>query len=367
MVTGLQASVRPLISFRVAIVGWGDSKILDGKDIERFDGRGNGFWGCKRTGHELVGSVSITGMKEVVIKTPPVLDETQKRIADLHSLFNVLNVVSVSLDIAWMSARSPLNEGVDRLRGEIAKVVSDLRGGAVVPDLLGYAHGLSSRVMEAIDELIENVPAGRDRTDLVETRENLESIFSILDVRLAELEKRAKDPDVWVSMGVEDFRRLFEDVFVAIEKNSRGRYRIFFNLARKGEGDYYININVESSRPAGDLWIPVRLIDVLRDLTANARKYTEPGGRIALAVYQSESEVRAMIEDSGSGIPEDDLERVVEFGYRAGNTSAKATMGGGFGLTKAALLVPQWGGTIKIASEQGVGTLIEIIFPCDTA
>ena len=306
-------------------------------------------------------------MKEAVIEVPPELDETRERVADLHSLFNVLNVVSVSLEIAAHAAPQDLRAPVDRRMEEVGRLIADLRAGNSPPELPAVLRELETRVLADVAAVEDRMAPGEDRDDVRETLENLRSVFSILEVRIGELEQRADDPDRWVRMGAEEFRGLFEDVFLAIEKNARGRYRIVFNLARKEAGDYYIDLNVESSRGDGGLWVPLRLIDVLRDLTANARKYTAPGGKVALAVYQSAEEIRAVIEDSGCGIPEDELHRVVEFGYRAANVSHRQTMGGGFGLTKAALLITRWGGRIKIASGEGEGTRIAIRVPCATS
>jgi len=61
---------------------------------------------------------------------------------------------------------------------------------------------------------------------------------------------------------------------------------------------------------------------------------------------------------------DEDRERVVDFGYRASNVIDQPTMGGGFGLTKAATLIPRWGGQMKIASSEETGTRIEIRVPC---
>ena len=72
-----------------------------------------------------------------------------------------------------------------------------------------------------------------------------------------------------------DFRSFFE----AIEKNSKGRYRILYNAARKEQQDYYIDFKFETAG-GGTLLMPPVFQDTMRDLIANARKYTAPGGSI---------------------------------------------------------------------------------------
>jgi signal transduction histidine kinase len=103
--------------------------------------------------------------------------------------------------------------------------------------------------------------------------------------------------------------------------------------------------------------------DVMRDLVANARKYTTPGGHITFAVHESETELRFVVEDTGRGIPAAEIPTVVQFGRRASNVGDVRTMGGGFGLTKAVLVTKQFGGQFWIASEAGLGTRIRIVLP----
>jgi len=54
---------------------------------------------------------------------------------------------------------------------------------------------------------------------------------------------------------------------------------------------------------------------------------------------------------------------VVAFGKRASNVDDQATMGGGFGLTKAYLVSRQFGGRMWIDSRPGAGTRITISIP----
>jgi len=101
----------------------------------------------------------------------------------------------------------------------------------------------------------------------------------------------------------------------------------------------------------------------LRDLAANARKYTPPGGRVALRLSQCEQQIQAEIGDTGCGIPDDEIEKVAEFGYRASNVRHRPTFGGGFGLTKAVWLVTGWGGSLTLRSGLNAGTQVRLSLP----
>ncbi len=301
-------------------------------------------------------------MKEVIIQTAPKLNKEEQRLTDLHSLFNILNVLGGELTIVELMLPGRTAELLP-LSDEIRAITHVLRHAENVVPHLGRLRASGVMVIGKISEIQSETAPGEVRDELTDSLANLKSIYKIMGKRLQEIRTRVKNTDLWVYLTADVFRQQFEDVFCAIEKNAKGRYRIFFNLARQSESDYYIDLKVESELAGGALWVPAQLTDVLRDLTANARKYTDPGGKVALALYQSATEIRCVVEDSGYGIPEEELERVVEFGYRASNVADRPTMGGGFGLTKAACLVADWQGQLCIASALGEGTRIHIAFP----
>jgi signal transduction histidine kinase len=149
---------------------------------------------------------------------------------------------------------------------------------------------------------------------------------------------------------------------MAIEKNSRGRYRFVDNLAAQDESSYYDHLNI-SSVNTKTVTMPSVFQDVLRDLLANARKYTPPGGRISGGLFDSGEELRFVVEDNGMGIAEDEILKVIGYGARASNAQGKKTLGGGYGLTKAYYYTKAYGGRFWVDSQLGQGTRIEIRIP----
>jgi signal transduction histidine kinase len=302
-------------------------------------------------------------MKEVVFDQSPELNTKEKRIADLHSVFNILNVLVGELSIMEMGLDPERAAHFISLQDEIAAIAHELREKDDLSHSLARVRASEAPVVGAFDELIQTVDDATILEDAHNSLANIKSVYQIVHKRLDELDARADNPDLWIAMSTSEFEQQLRDVFYAIEKNAKGRYRIFFNLARKDPGDYYIDLRVESALDLNALWIPMRLVDVIRDLTANARKYTSPGGKVALAIYQDLNGIQVLVEDSGCGIPADEIERVIEFGYRATNVRERHTMGGGFGLTKAAWLTHHWGGTLAIASQENVGTCVRMNIP----
>ena len=80
-------------------------------------------------------------------------------------------------------------------------------------------------------------------------------------------------------------------------------------------------------------------------------------------LIENEIFLRFVVEDTGIGIPKDELESVVDLGFRASNLNGKKTYGGGFGLTKAYYVTKKYNGRFWIDSEVGKGTKIVIEIP----
>lgn len=158
----------------------------------------------------------------------------------------------------------------------------------------------------------------------------------------------------------------FAGFLEAIEKNSHGSWRIVQTVEEQGMSDYLIQIEIDSDH--GEvLTMPVIFQDVMRDLLANAHKYTPHGGRIRMRLHATAKELHLTVQDNGIGIPRDSIQQVVLFGMRASNAVGWVTRGGGFGLTKAYYVTRRYRGRMWIDSatreEGGHGTTIEIRIP----
>jgi signal transduction histidine kinase len=301
-------------------------------------------------------------MKEIVLTRPPYMNPSELRIADMHTVLNILNVLIGELSLIEPTAPD-LVERWKHLTEEMNGTAREIKEGGDLTRLMPRVRKVETTTIALARDLLAEEKVAARCAEIKASIANLESVFSIFKTRMDELEFRAEDPDVWILIESDAFRKLFEDGFTAIAKNSKGAYGIHFELARKGDRDYYLELKLRVHLDHGKLWIPLRLIDVLRDLTANARKYTAPGGKIGLELSQDAEGIRAVVEDNGCGIPEEEIEKVTEFGYRASNVRRRPTQGGGFGLTKAAWLVTSWGGSLTLRSEVDSGTTIRLSIP----
>lgn len=106
-----------------------------------------------------------------------------------------------------------------------------------------------------------------------------------------------------------------------------------------------------------------RISQVLHNLLENAVAHTGRGGRITIAAARKGDWVEVCVEDTGEGIPAEDLPNVFERFYRVDKSRARATGGSGLGLTIAKRLVEAHGGRIDAQSTLGKGSRFSFSLP----
>ncbi|MEO7499524.1 MAG: ATP-binding protein, partial [Casimicrobiaceae bacterium] len=94
---------------------------------------------------------------------------------------------------------------------------------------------------------------------------------------------------------------------------------------------------------------PVRVDQIIGNLLANARKYSDKGGRIRLAVKRQGGWAVLSVSDTGIGIAREDLVRIFDLFSQVDN-SLRSHGGLGIGLTLVKRLVEMHGGTVDVQS-----------------
>jgi signal transduction histidine kinase len=298
---------------------------------------------------------------EIEVTQIPSLQPGEVSLVEMHSLLNVLNVLQGELTLIGLHlADDPglLPQGL----AVCEQVKASFTDPAAALHFAARVREEEAVIMAEISARRVRSPARAGDPETLESLANIHSVFRILEARAQETLANAREPGRWIDHPLDDLRADFAAVFAAIEKNSKGRYRIIYNLARQLPSDYYIDFMIDSAN-GRSVAMPLLFKDVMRDLIANARKYTAPGGTINVGVYETDTELRFVVQDTGRGIPPDELQAVVHFGRRGSNVKEVRTMGGGFGLTKAFLVTRRFGGRFWLKSELGVGTRLTIIIP----
>ncbi|TDD22195.1 HAMP domain-containing histidine kinase [Kribbella turkmenica] len=105
------------------------------------------------------------------------------------------------------------------------------------------------------------------------------------------------------------------------------------------------------------------LTRAVTNLVDNAIRHTEPGGAVNLTVdRESDGRVRLAVTDGCGGIPDQDLERVFDVGWRGDAQRTPANGRGGLGLAIARGVVESHHGSIAVAGVPG-GCTFEIDLP----
>ncbi len=109
----------------------------------------------------------------------------------------------------------------------------------------------------------------------------------------------------------------------------------------------------------------VHFQNVIFNLLDNAVKYGKPGEKldVYLKTWNDENWLYLSVRDTGVGIKKDDLKKVFEKFYRVHTGNVHDVKGFGLGLAYVKKMVELHGGSIKVDSEYGKGTIFTIKLP----
>ncbi len=306
-------------------------------------------------------------------------------------LFAAGAALLLSLPIAWRLASSiirPLEQithaSEDMARGNFEQEIPDTDAGDEVGRLARAFSVMSREVARshrAMRDLLVNV--GHDlRTPLTSVQG---FAAALVDGTIADREG-AQEAGRVIGEESERMGRLIEDLLylgrieagqVQIEREpvdladvARTAYRRF-SLRAEEAG---ITLSIEADRPVAVTADAHRLAQVLDNLLDNAFKHTPRGAQIDVKVAAPSPEPVARsrpsqagaaelaVHNSGSFIPEEDLERVFERFYQL--DKARATgQGHGLGLSIAREIVQAHGGSIRAESSPATGTRFVVTLP----
>jgi signal transduction histidine kinase len=125
-------------------------------------------------------------------------------------------------------------------------------------------------------------------------------------------------------------------------------------------------VSLQTRVPAADIHIEADL-ELLKQLIlhlgGNAIKFTAPGGRVCITAEADERGLVLVVEDSGIGIPEDQLDRIFERFYQVDQSLVRRFGGTGLGLALCKSIVEVHGGSIEVRSAVGEGSTFTARLP----
>jgi signal transduction histidine kinase len=107
---------------------------------------------------------------------------------------------------------------------------------------------------------------------------------------------------------------------------------------------------------------------VLLNLITNSVKFTPAGGRITITGrFDPEDGVAVRVADTGIGIPEGDLDRVLKPFEQVDSSLSRQHQGTGLGLPLVKAIMEMHGGRLRLHSTFGAGTAVTVVFPPERA
>ncbi|HIR51194.1 MAG TPA: ATP-binding protein [Candidatus Avoscillospira avicola] len=103
--------------------------------------------------------------------------------------------------------------------------------------------------------------------------------------------------------------------------------------------------------------------EILHNLTDNAIQYNRPGGSVTITVSESRDTATVAVQDTGIGIPKEELPRIFERFYRVDKSHSRELGGTGLGLSIVKHGAVCLGAQLRVESDLGVGTTITVQFP----
>lgn len=204
-------------------------------------------------------------------------------------------------------------------------------------DTLGGAYGaLGKEAREALSLVLRN---GRRLLHLIN------ELLDISKLEAGRLELRTRETDLaaFLANVVHSFTPLAERQGITLRYLPAG-------------GPYPVYLDAE------------KMEKVLCNLLSNAFKFTPRGGFVSVALEPADDPrrgpmARVTVEDSGPGIPSEDLPHVFERFYQSGRPSDRSQGGSGIGLALARELAVLHGGTLTASSEPGAGARFDLLLP----
>jgi heavy metal sensor kinase len=124
-----------------------------------------------------------------------------------------------------------------------------------------------------------------------------------------------------------------------------------------------VSLSAELSRECNITADRTQMERLLSNLLSNAIKYTPGGGRVWVRLRCEDGQALLEVEDTGLGIPEDQLPHIFDRFYRVRSANTNPIQGLGLGLSFVSWIVRAHGGAIDVTSTVGKGSRFTVSLP----
>jgi PAS domain S-box-containing protein len=279
-----------------------------------------------------------------------------KEILNEKSIIDLFQQVLSSKEAIWMEVEwdgkvyllyiSPIHEGGDEMAGAVG-VFQDISERhhlermreKFVEDVSHELRAPLTLIRGNLEAILEGVATGETKERYLQIihRETLRLNRLVHDLlNFSELQKKKGD-----LMGSVHLGGLIEEIITKLEPwASQKQIRIIDSVPRS-------------------LWVygnKDRLEQVMTNLVENAIRYTPSGGEVFIKVQQEGEMIRTSVQDTGIGIPQEQLKAIWERFHKVDRARTRSQSGTGLGLAIVKEIVELHGGTVNVSSEEGKGS-----------
>lgn len=307
--------------------------------------------------------------------------ELHDAIENLFTMFLILVPIALAvsviggLSLANKSLR-PVDEVTTRARRITAENLDQMIPNREVDDEIG-------RLISTFNEMIQRLHSSFAQVRQFSADASHE-LRTPLTVMRGEIEIALRNPKT-----PEEYRRVFESTMEEIVRMS-SIIENLLTLAKADQGTYEVNfseVNLDalvqelyddSEVLAEGKHIRVKLLkhdaitivgdkgrlrQLFLNLIDNAIKYTPEGGAVALSIERQNGSAIFSVEDTGIGIPQEDIGRVFDRFYRVDKARSREIGGTGLGLAIARWIAELHRGKISVKSEVDKGSVFTVELP----
>ena len=136
---------------------------------------------------------------------------------------------------------------------------------------------------------------------------------------------------------------------------------LYQHMAMQKELDFTTDVKTGILAYADPVFIKI----VLRNLVANAIKFTRKGGSVRVRAWQEKEQIYCSVIDTGVGMKPEYLEQFKNDGYLSSSTGTDLEIGTGLGLQLVKDLLEKNNGTLEIESKAEVGSTFTFTLPME--
>lgn len=232
------------------------------------------------------------------------------------------------------------NDFINRAEEEIVKMRKEFSANVShelktpLTSISGYAEIMKSGMVNREDMIVFSERIYKEASRMIALIDDI--------IKLSKLDEDSVEVE-WKDV---DLYELCEDIVERLAMSARKR-------------DVQVKLGGETVMYYG---VKQMLDEMIFNLCENAIKYNVPGGEVLLWVGNTPEGVKIIVKDTGIGIPKDQQERIFERFYRVDKSHSKETGGTGLGLSIVKHGAIFHHAQIRVDSEVGKGTKMEVIF-----